>query len=437
MKNGTDRKKKAPKSRSNLILQDGYYAELLISAVITGIVGYALWKRGLRPFYASAVPNWILIAALFFAVTFMHVLLVGLLERLLKKIYPLEEPLEIGRVLLFAFCGSLIVGVLAGFLEFVYELDFNKMPMPVPKGGVVYVIDDSGSMYGTDPQNKRNQCVVKMNDYFPESAVSGLVRFSERVDTYLDIAQMSEDHKNLMELYAMKEASGGGTNIESGIDQALDMCETSPAVTEAPEMPHILLLTDGQSQCNVNAVVQRCLSDGIKIDAISLGIGTDIGLLRNLTSGTGGTLASVPDAFYLEGAFKILTGQEVKRCLLTPVLLIRDNRNSLKVMQVIFLFLIGLALEGVVTLMLAYARYVRPHAIKSPFSIFAGAVLVMVSDASLVSVLIMLGCFLLPFFVGREFQGFVKKQWIVDHRPMFGYGAGRIGKTDTHFYCNK
>lgn len=430
--------KSEPKKRHwSLKMLNRWYAELLLSAIASCMVGCVLWKKALLPLYITAVPNWVLIAVLFFVITFLHTLFTGMLEHFLGKIYPRNEPLEIGRILLFALCGSLIVGVLSGFLEFLYELDLGKTPIPVPKGGVVYVIDDSGSMNGTDPRNKRNQCVVKMNDVFTADAVTGLVRFSDKVDLFLDLAPLSDAHKCLMEQYAMHKASGGGTDIESGINMALEMCETSQVVRNLAEMPHILLLTDGQSACNENAVIQRCVKDGIRIDAISLGVGTDMGLLDSLTSGTGGTLANVPDAFYLEGAFRLLTGSDVKRCLLTPVLLIGKNRGFLRFLQVLFLLLIGLAVETVVTLMLAYTVHVRPHILKSPVLILLGSVLVMLTDATLVSVFMMLGCFLFPFFTGKAFHGFVKRPRIIDPKPYSGFMTGIIRKTDAHFYCKK
>ena len=187
-------KQESKKSHWSLNMLSRWYAEILLSAIAACAVGSILWKRALLPLYISAVPNWVLIAVLFFGITFLHTLFTGLLEHFLGKIYPKNEPLEISRVLLFALCGSLLVGVLAGFLEFLYELDLGKTPVPVPKGGVVYVIDDSGSMYGTDPRNKRNQCVVKMNDVFTSDAVAGLVRFSDKVDLFLDIPRTSRMH---------------------------------------------------------------------------------------------------------------------------------------------------------------------------------------------------------------------------------------------------
>lgn len=428
-------KKENKKVWRKYVIPDGYYGEILISAIISCLLGFVLWWKVLLPLYTSKVPNWILVAVLFFTVTFMHVLLTGTVEHVLKKIYPRDSPLEIRQVLLFAFFGSLIVGLLAGFLEFVYEVDFHRQPLPVPNGGVVYVIDDSGSMYSTDKDGKRNDCVIKMNDSLPEEAMSGLVRFSDKVDLFCEIAPLLPKHKMLMERYARVEPSWGGTDIEAGISKALDMCETSPILQEVSEMPHVLLLTDGQSGCDEDMVIQRCLSDGIIIDAISLGAGTDIGLLTRLTSGTGGTLTNAPSAFYLEGAFMLLTGREVKRCLLTPVLLITENRVKLRIMQVIFLFMIGLAIETVVTLMLAYKIYVRQHIRNSPVLIFVSSILLMLTDASLVIVFLMLGCFLCPFFVGRKFQGVVRKQRVVDPKLYAGHWGELIGKVENDYFC--
>ncbi len=425
------------KGTRNLTIQDAYYVEILFSAVASCILGCILWKKALLPLYAKPIPNWILIAVLFFTITFVHVILTGLFECFLGRIYPKHEPLGLGKVFLFALLGALIVASLSGLLEFIYELNIHSKRIPTPKGGVVYVIDDSGSMYVTDPNDKRNQCVIKMNECLSDDSVCGLVRFSDKVDLSVDMAPLDSKHRSLMARCAMAEATMGETNIESGIYKAIEMCELSPAVKEASELPHLLLLTDGVSYCNENAVIKRCLNDGITIDAISLGAGTDIDFLKRLTASTGGTLTKAPSDLYLEGAFRILIGQEVKRCLLTPILLVSGKHTRLKVMQVLFLFLTGLAMETVVTVMLSYARYVRRHVKLSPIVILLGALFVMISDASLSATFFMIGSFLFPFFIGRKFQGFPKKVRGAEPKPESGFWAELFGKVEQGYYCSK
>ena len=80
-----NRKISSGKKITNIELR--YYAEMLFPALISVIAGYYLWRYKLASLYSTEIPNFLLVSALFFAITAVYTMLIGITEILRGRIY--------------------------------------------------------------------------------------------------------------------------------------------------------------------------------------------------------------------------------------------------------------------------------------------------------------------------------------------------------------
>ena len=386
-----------------------YYFELALPAVLTLIYGYMMWRNVLSPLYLEPIPNCVLLFVLFGSMMLMYSLLCGTIEILLKRIRPDNHLLSWKYMLLYSLIAALIVGVLAGVLEIIYEIQFKGDVLRKPDE-LVYVIDDSGSMYGNDPQNYRLSSVSEINNNLRNGARVGLVRFDDKILFDSSIQEMDAKYKNYIN-GNLNVISGGGTDIDIALKRAVMMYQEEEAGVRGGNSK-ILLLTDGMSNIPV-----ECNKLGVSIDVISLGSKTDSGFIRRITKGSGGHICKVPSDYYINAAYKILIGERVNRCLLVPVILVDDHRVLLGIMQFIFLSLIGIAMHLLVTYMFMYKPYINRQLKHFWKLVLIASLGMVISDSSFFWIFIMIALFLIPLFDGRVIKK--KRQFKLPRLQLF------------------
>lgn len=377
-----------------------YYYELLIPALISLFGGYYFWKKVLSPLYFGAIPNCMLIAALFFAITFVFSGGCGVIERLMVRIRPENDKLGYKYIFVFSLVSALVIGLISGILEFIYEFQPRKTIIN-PPDEIIYVIDDSGSMYGNDPNDIRLNSVVEINDRLKNGTKVGLVRFSDEINTNISLHILDDKYKNEINSN-MQKGTGGGTDIGQALKVAIEQYKSeNNSLIESNR--RILLITDGEATVPVDEkeIINQCKSLGVSIDVISLGSSTDMFFLRRITRNTGGNLAKSPSDYYINAAYSIMIGDNVKRCMLVPVILIDDYRIVLAFMQILFMSIIGILIGFVVVVLLRYRPFINRQIKHLPKLVLIGSVILTISDAGFFSIFILLLLLLVPLYDAR------------------------------------
>ena len=178
--------------------------------------------------------------------------------------------------------------------EFLYELDPTNIKLDKPTS-YIFLIDDSGSMSGNDPDYMRNDSIYNVmqdcDDDFPYSIYS----FSDECKQILPMSPASTaQQKN----YGFE--SSGGTDIQGAIQYVLDDIDTG--VLQAGKYPRILLLSDGLSFYDeYQDVIEECTNNNVSISTIGFG-GADKSFLQLLAEDTHGTFVWVDDINQLTNA---------------------------------------------------------------------------------------------------------------------------------------
>ncbi len=187
-------------------------------------------------------------------------------------------------------------------------------PMLSAAPDIRILVDVSGSMKTTDPQNLRMPALRMLAQLLPAGATAGVWLFDQGVAPLVPVGQVNDKWKNLTRNSAAKIHSRGlFTNIEAALSAA---SRDWGAGAGAAADRHIVLLTDGKvdvakdgaaSAASRVRVLGPQLAElkmkGAKIHAIALSADADTELLQTLASGTGGWREQAPSADTLQRAF--------------------------------------------------------------------------------------------------------------------------------------
>lgn len=200
-----------------------------------------------------------------------------------------------------------------------YFLSVSVVADPAKKSDVRVVIDISGSMKKTDPENLRKPAVDLILRLLPENSKASIWTFGQSVnmlvphrlvdDAWRKEALSKADSINSIALY---------TNIGAALEKAASI-KSSPDY-----QTHIILLTDGVVDINPEAVVNmkersRILKEilpdikkeNYKIHTISLSDAADQELMKKLALGTDGVNQVAKNADELMSAFLRIFDQAV------------------------------------------------------------------------------------------------------------------------------
>jgi len=341
--------KKAPEKDSR------FYVEMLIGGLVAGVLSCVIVQQLFQRYYMSW-PNLILVGVSIAVTTFLLVLCCGVVESFKMGISGHSGGVSLLKTLVFALAGSLVVGAAAVGLEFLYELGFEQSG--VNYDDYIFVVDDSGSMSGNDPRDQRYSALTQLLDRMDDSNQVGIIRFSSGIDDEIEPAVVDSDHKDaLTDFISQQIAYGGGTDIALGLQRAYEMYQDNQ---RAGFDSAVVLLSDGQSYVDADALVD--LFNGIDVDicTVALGSGADRRMLSRLADGTGGMALEVSDADAIRASYALISGIGLKRCLLMPRIG-TDRTNILHaVMCVVFLTLLGIGMMLVLQMMFN-SYYMQPQ----------------------------------------------------------------------------
>lgn len=229
-------------------------------------------------------------------------------------------------------------------MQFLYSLGVTEHSLDIQD--YLFVIDDSGSMSSSDPQNKR---IVSMRDMLENVTAEkriGLVAFTELINFDVPLAEAQPAQIERMLNASQQMNSNGGTDIYRALDHSLRMLDD-----DQNRNAMIVLLTDGASQyaLHTNELVKRCEDQGVVISAICMEQ-FDRNALSKLTGRTGGQLYSVDDPDLLQEIYRNINIVRYDRDLLGVRIGPSHGSILLGMLRVLAWLLLGAILGGALIL---------------------------------------------------------------------------------------
>lgn len=225
--------------------------------------------------------------------------------------------------------------------EFVYELNFGGIK---PVKNVIMVIDDSGSMLESDPNNSRYEAARALVQQLDEDNKVAVVTFSHEASVVQPLISLSkaENRQKVSDVISSLETTEGGTDISLALTEAMNVINEDGADRGAM----VILLSDGFSQFDTSTELTAFVDRSIAVNTIGLALSDPSGsyLLQDIARVTGGQYYDVTDANRLGEVFQQIYDRLGDRTLLTE----RSDRAAdspyYAVVRVLALILIGTAL---------------------------------------------------------------------------------------------
>lgn len=315
---------------------------LLCFSLLGGGVAFVLgeWLLGSRPY---DLPS-IVLVGIYFAIVALGVGLGCLLAEMISprlngmswkqrylglswKLLPLTL------VMLFA------VGTL---MEFVYELNFGGVR---PVKDVVMVIDDSGSMLQSDPNNSRYAAAKALVQRMDEDNQVAVVTFSHDAMVVQPLTSLAstENRNQVSAVIDGLQTTEGGTNISGALTEAMNVINSDNQTSRGSM---VILLSDGFSQLDTSQELTEYVDRGIQVNTIGLALEDPSGsiLLQDIARVTGGQYYDVTDANRLGDIFQQIYDRLGDRTLLTERTDATADSPYYAVVRILALMLIGAAL---------------------------------------------------------------------------------------------
>lgn len=199
-----------------------------------------------------------------------------------------------------------------------HQLFAAELPSEKPSD-VRIVIDISGSMKETDPQNLRVPALNLLTELLPDNARAGVWTFGRMVNMLVPLSDVDQQWRDKAKGSAAKISSVGlKTNLVEALDKSLWQLSADSGFDQS-----IILLTDGKidmgegsaqnaAAANVNqkekdrlisSILPRYIEAGAKIHTLALSEAADSAMLQQISLETGGLFLQASSADELLKAF--------------------------------------------------------------------------------------------------------------------------------------
>ena len=213
-------------------------------------------------------------------------------------------------------------------LEFIYELGGDIHDYKPTS--YVFVIDDSGSMYGNDPDNLR---VAAISEIMKEEDIPySVYKFS-------DDAELISEMKNYEDSDSYSFTSDGQyTNILQALLTVSE--DIGKAGFQGGDRPKVLLLSDGESEkAGMEEVMKNYTDQKVSVSTVGFG-SVNKQLMKGIADLTGGVFINCKDLSTLTEDMHEAIVSSSSRTLLTPRYNVKNNTLYM-ILRIAFLTAIG------------------------------------------------------------------------------------------------
>ena len=189
-----------------------------------------------------------------------------------------------GIVLVYLLIGVIVLFGLGALIEYVYELDFDNSDATA----YVFLIDDSGSMYGNDATMARYDAVNELLDSCDDDLTYVVYSFSDEI-ILSEVGKAGDGQVEFSGDY------GGQTNIRGVLETALN--DYNNGVWDGGKNPKFVLLTDGYPSDvyyyqDLDTVLEGYSEKDLMISCVGMAE-ADESLLEYISDATGGVTVNV------------------------------------------------------------------------------------------------------------------------------------------------
>jgi len=246
-------------------------------------------------------------------------------------------------------CTFVAIFVFGMLFQFIYEssgLKFQKV------NDIVFVIDTSGSMANTDPQNERFSAVLNLMDDMNTKNRVSIYKFDDTSKRIIPMTEVTDSlKKNAEEKLKQYKTPSGNTNIGEGIDSAYDEINSTK---ESGRKAAVILLSDGEDNFGLNKRFDETLSpfksSNIPIYTIDMSNENNFTTLKKIAVDTYGEYYNIKSASELKGTFSKIYYETQHRLLVDK----RDALTQSSTFYMVLRVLLITIISGLITMSISF-----------------------------------------------------------------------------------
>lgn len=252
-------------------------------------------------------------------------------------------------VIVILIISCVVISALAGIAQIIYNLSIDNSVSAATS--FVFLLDDSGSMDDSDPNNLRYEA---MNSLLKESGDS----FPYMVYSFSDSTSIVQEMTTVGEGLPMKKNKPYGNTAMKGALQDLIADYLDGKWSNCGAAPKVILLSDGFPTdvglvSELKSILAEYAKQGITVSTVGLEY-ADVRLLSAIASKTGGIYCNADDASQLLSAFNSAATESPDRSLLNvrPVV---KNDIVYCILRILLVTVLGISISFAT--IIAYGRH--------------------------------------------------------------------------------
>ncbi|MDQ8737199.1 vWA domain-containing protein [Paenibacillus sp. LHD-38] len=232
--------------------------------------------------------------------------------------------------------------VVGGLVQLIYGLQFGGSK---PVKDIVLVIDNSGSMLETDPDNERYAAAKQLISNMESDNRVAVVVFhdtAELLQPFASVGTQAEKDQVNAAIDAL-EPTNGGTNFSLALAESM---KTIMGKENGRRGTMVILLSDGFSESSLEQQIADYQAQQIAVNTVGLSVvdarGAD--LLQDIADSTGGSYYDVTEANGISLVFQNIYDKLDKQTLLTERTGRAADSTFYTVLRILSLGIIGAAI---------------------------------------------------------------------------------------------
>lgn len=306
--------------------------DMIIHLVCSAGVGALFFIVGQILYFSLTEKLWtpLGIAIYFLIFSIMMLIAMFVLNQIRKDYsywYKNEKKDTVKKAYLRGMACIIVLFILSGIFEFLYELGKTTEYVPT---SYVFLIDDSGSMSGNDPQCVRSEAIGRIMGNQTDDMPYAVYKFTDNSHLIKEMGMYAKDD-------TYEFLSDGGTDIVTSLNTVID--ELLSKNVNGGEHPKVLLLSDGASSSwGVKSVINKCRDNEIAVSTIGFNVNSH--LLSKIARKTGGVYINVSNIDDLQEQMNKAITSFLDRDLISDRFMLK-NDGLYAFLRILFLCLMG------------------------------------------------------------------------------------------------
>lgn len=237
-------------------------------------------------------------------------------------------------------CTLVAMFIMGTIFQFVYQMNIGKTKKI---NDVVMLLDTSGSMKETDPENERFKATLNLLNSMKEDNRASIYKFNDNVEKILPMTEITPDTKDYVEEKLEEHKNPvGKTNMSEALKEAYKEIESTSSNDRSAM---IILLSDGGDSFNLNSEFEDTMNPiierGIPVYTIGMSSGNDSSMLKKIARETGGAYHNVENVKELNDVFNKIYNSREQRLLVDKRNGVSEEKTLYMILRILFVAILG------------------------------------------------------------------------------------------------